>query len=112
MFDGDDRRGAALDSIVASGCIVSGSMIRRSLLSLSVHVHSYCSIEDAVILPHVEIGRRAVLRRVVVDKHCRVPEGLRVGFDGAADAERFHVTEHGVTVITPEMLGQQVHYSR
>jgi glucose-1-phosphate adenylyltransferase len=112
VFDDDDRRGTALDSIVGSGCIVSGSTVRRSLLFSKVRVHSYCTIEDSVILPNVEIGRHVVLKRAVVDKHCRLPEGLVVGVDQVEDGRRFHVTERGVTLIIPEMLGQQIHHLR
>jgi glucose-1-phosphate adenylyltransferase len=112
VFDNDARRGTALDSIVGSGCIVSGSTIRRSLLFSRVRVHSYCEIEDSVILPNVEIGRHVRLRRTIVDKHCRLPPGLAAGFDPAVDQCRFHVTETGVTLIIPEMLGQRIHHLR
>ncbi|MBK7590606.1 MAG: glucose-1-phosphate adenylyltransferase [Betaproteobacteria bacterium] len=112
VFDDDDRRGTALDSIVGSGCIVSGSTVRRSLLFSKVRVHSYCTIEDSVILPNVEIGRHVRLRRTIVDKHCRLPAGLVAGIDPAADRRRFHVTDGGVTLIIPEMLGQRIHHLR
>jgi glucose-1-phosphate adenylyltransferase len=75
-------------------------------------VHSSASIEESVILPDVDIGRRARLRRVVMDKHCRVPEGISIGFDVEADRRRFHVSENGITLVTPEMLGQQAHHIR
>ena len=112
IFDSDDRRGAALDSMVSGGCIVSGSTVRSSLLFSSVRVHSYCTLEGAVVLPNVEIGRGAVLRRVVVDKGTYIPPGLRAGVDPEHDRERFHVTDNGITLITAEMLGQQLHHSR
>jgi glucose-1-phosphate adenylyltransferase len=112
VFDADDRRGTALDSIIGSGCVVSGSTVRRSLLFSKVRVHSYCEIEDSVILPNVEIGRHVRLRRTIVDKHCRLPPGLVVGVDSDADRRRFHVTEAGVTLIIPEMLGQRIHHLR
>ena len=109
VFDDDDRRGQALDSSVSGGCIISGATVRRSLLFSNVKVNSYSSLEDAVILPDVAIGRRARLRRVVVEKRCVIPEGLTVGYDAAEDRKRFHVTEKGITLITPEMLGQKIH---
>ena len=112
VFDDDGRRGTALDSIVASGCIVSGSVVRRSLLFSNVRVHDGCTIEDSVILPNVDVGRGTVLRKAVVDKHCRLPPGFTAGVDAAADRERFRVTEHGVTLVVPEMLGQHVHHLR
>jgi len=112
VFDDDGRRGTAIDSIVGSGCIVSGSTVRRSVLFSKVRVHSYCTIEDSVVLPNVQIGRNVVLRRAIIDKHCRLPEGLTVGLDLEADRRRFHVTNRGVTLIVPEMLGQEVHHLR
>ncbi len=106
VFDDDGRRGIAPDSLVASGCIVSGTEIRRSLLSTNVRVDDAALIEDSVLLPNVEVGKGAVLRRAVVDKYCRIPPGLQVGVDAEADRRRFHVTDGGVTLITPGMLGQ------
>jgi len=112
VFDDDDRRGTAIDSIVGSGCIISGSTVRRSLLSSNVRVNDGCTIEDTVVLPSVDIGRKVVLRKAVVDKNCRLPEGLKVGFDRDLDRKRFHVTDTGITLIIPEMLGQRVHHLR
>jgi glucose-1-phosphate adenylyltransferase len=106
VFDEQGRRGAAIDSMVSGGCIVSGSEVRNSLLFSRVRVHSYCSVNEAVLLPEVEVGRGAVLNRVVVDQGTRIPPGLRAGVDPAEDRKRFHVTEKGVTLITPSMLGQ------
>jgi glucose-1-phosphate adenylyltransferase len=107
VFDDDGRRGCALDSMVSGGCVISGAEVRRSLLFTAVRVHSYARLEDAVVLPNVEIGRQARLRRVVIDQGARIPPGLTVGFDPAADRARFHVTAKGVTLITPAMLGQR-----
>jgi glucose-1-phosphate adenylyltransferase len=107
VFDDDERRGYALDSLVSGGCIISGSKLKRSLLFSNVHVHSYCTIEDSVILPNVDIGRGVVLKRTVVDKDCRLPAGLVVGVDPDEDRQRFHLTAKGVTLITPQMLAGQ-----
>jgi glucose-1-phosphate adenylyltransferase len=110
VFDHDGRRGCAMDSMVSGGCIVSGSCIRNSILFSNVRVHSYSEISDAVILPEVVVGRGAKLKRVVIDQGTRVPEGLVVGYDPQEDAKRFHVTEKGITLITPAMLGQYLHH--
>jgi len=110
VFDGADRRGSAVDSLVSGGCIVSGSTVRQSLLFSSVRIEDYCEVEEAVILPNVEVGRGAELRRVVVDKGARIPPKMRIGFDPVEDAKRFHVTDKGITLVTPEMLGQQLHH--
>ncbi len=109
VFDDDDRRGMATDSMVSSGCIISGSTVRKSLLFSNVRMHSYSEIEQAVILPDVVIKRHCKLRKVIVDRGCTVPEGTVIGFDHKADAKRgFRVTDNGVTLVTREMLGQSV----
>jgi glucose-1-phosphate adenylyltransferase len=112
VFDDIDRRGMAIDSLVSGGCIISGSTVRRSLLFSDVRIDSHCNIEDSVLLPKVNIGRHVTLKRVIVDKSCRIPDGLEVGVDPAEDRKRFHVSPNGVTLITPEMLGQKVHCIR
>ena len=112
VFDDDARRGTAIDSLVSGGCIVSGSTIRRSVLFSRVRVHSYCTVEDSVILGNVDIGRGAADHRAIIDKHCRIPEGMQIGVDPEIDRRRFHVTPKGITLITPEMLGTPVHHLR
>ena len=98
--------------MVSGGNIISGAVVKRSLLFSRVLVHSFSSVEDSVILPRVDIGRGVHLRRVIVDKRCRIPPGMKIGFDHEEDRKRFHVTAGGVTLVTPEMLGQQVHHIR
>jgi len=112
VFDDDGRRGTAIDSLVSGGCIVSGAKVRRSLLFSRVRVHSYSSIEDSVVLGDVGIGRGSVVRRAVIDKHCQLPEGSRIGVDPEADRRRFHVSPNGITLVTSEMLGAPVHHLR
>lgn len=109
VFDDEDRRGQALDSSVSGGCIISGATVRRSLLFSNVKVNSYSTVEDSVILPDAIIGRHSRLRRVVIEKKCWIPEGLIVGYNPEDDRKRFYVTEKGITLITPEMLGQEIH---
>jgi glucose-1-phosphate adenylyltransferase len=98
-----DRRGGAIESVVSGGCIISG-MLYRSLLFSSCRVHSYSTVNWSVLLPRVEVGRRVRLNKVVVDRGCRLPDGLVVGEDADDDARRFHRTEGGVTLITADML--------
>jgi glucose-1-phosphate adenylyltransferase len=108
VFDEEHRRGIAVDTMVSGGCIISGATLRRSLLFSNVRAENQARIEDSVVLPDVEIGRGAVIRRAIVDAYCRIPEGLVVGLDPEEDRRRFAVTEHGVTLVTPDMLGQKV----
>ncbi|MFA6015045.1 MAG: glucose-1-phosphate adenylyltransferase [Gallionellaceae bacterium] len=108
VFDEDERRGSAVDSLVSGGCIISGASVARSLLYSNVKIHSFSVVEDSVLLPNVEVGRNVKIRRAVVDKNCVIPEGLVVGYDPVEDAKRFHVSANGITLITPEMLGQDM----
>lgn len=112
VFDEDGRRGMAIDSLVSGGNIISGATARRSLLFSGVYLHSWAEVEDSVLLPNCEIGRRAKVRRAVIDKNCKVPPDMVIGHDLAEDRRRFHVTEKGITLVTPEMLGQQLHHIR
>jgi glucose-1-phosphate adenylyltransferase len=104
VFDDDGRRGMAVDSLVSGGCIISGGSVRRSVLYSKVRIHSYAEVEEAVLLPGVDVGRGCRLRKVVVDVDCALPEGMQIGFDAAEDARRFYRTEAGVVLVTREML--------
>lgn len=95
----DGRFGAATDSLVSPGCIVSGGRVRRSVLSPGCRINSYALVEDSVLFDDVYIGRRARVRRAIIDKDVRIPEGASVGFDIEEDRKRFTVTEGGVVVI-------------
>jgi glucose-1-phosphate adenylyltransferase len=106
IFNDENRRGTAVDSMVAGGCIVSGAKVLHSLLFSQVRVHSFTTIEDSVIFPDVDIARDCHIRKAVIDRGCRIPEGTRIGFDKEADQRRFHVSPKGVVLVTPEMLGQ------
>ena len=104
VHDKDDRRGMAVSSLVSGGCIVSGASLKRSLLFTGVRVNSYTHMEEAVVMPYVEIGRKASLKRVVIDRGVVIPEGLVVGEDPVLDAKRFRRTESGVCLITKPMI--------
>lgn len=112
VFDDEERRGMAVDSMVSGGCIISGAVVRHSLLFSNVHVHSYSTVKDCVVLPSVEIGENCHLTRVVVDKGCRLPAGTVIGADLNEDAKRYHVTPNGIVLVTPEMLGLEIHHVR
>ncbi len=112
IFDDDGRRGMAVDSMVSGGCIISGALIRHTLIFSNVRVNSFCTIEDSVLLPNVVIKRHCRIKKAVIDDGCILPEGTIIGEDLAADAERFHVTENGVVLVSPDMLGQEIHRVR
>jgi len=112
VHDSDDRRGMAVDSMISGGCIISGATVRHSCLFSNVTIHSYSTVDNAVILPDVDIGENCHLKRVVIDKGCVIPDGTVIGKDPVADAERFYVTPNGITLVTPEMLGQEFHHVR
>ncbi len=104
VHDEEHRRGQAISSLVSGGCIVSGASLRRSLLFTGVRVNSYTSIENAVILPYVEIGRSTRLTNVIIDRGVQIPEGLVVGEDPELDAQRFRRTDRGICLITQPMI--------
>jgi glucose-1-phosphate adenylyltransferase len=108
VHDEDGRRGLAVESMVSGGCIVSGATVRRSLLFSGVTVAEGAFVEDSVILSGVRVEEGAALRRCIVDKRCLIPRGMRVGFDPDADRQRFPVTERGITLLTPDLLGQEI----
>ncbi|TFW71861.1 glucose-1-phosphate adenylyltransferase [Methylotenera oryzisoli] len=109
VFRDEGRTGKATDSLVSGGCLISGSCISNTVLFSDVRVHSYATIEGSVILPKAVINRHVVLNNVVVDRGCVIPEGMQIGVDLALDAERFYVSEKGVVLVTPDMLGQDLY---
>jgi glucose-1-phosphate adenylyltransferase len=112
VFDSEGRRGMAIDSLVSGGDIISGAAVHRSLLFSNVRVHSYATVEDSVILPKVDIGQGARIRKAVIDKNCDIPAGMTIGYDRVEDSKRFYVSEGGVTLVTPDMLDQPIHRVR
>jgi glucose-1-phosphate adenylyltransferase len=108
VYNDDGRRGSAVDSLVSGGCIISGAAVNRSLLFTGVRVHSFAAVENAVLLPLVDVGRSARLTNVVVDRGVRIPDGLVVGEDEKRDAQRFRRTDRGICLITQPMIDRLV----
>jgi glucose-1-phosphate adenylyltransferase len=109
VFNDEGRTGKATDSLVSGGCIISGACVTGSVLFSDVRVDSFCTIESSVILPKVTINRNVVLKNVVIDRGCKIPEGMQIGVDLELDAKRFYVSEKGITLVTPDMLGQDLY---
>lgn len=113
VFDDDDRRGAAIDSIVSGGCILSGSSVKRSLLFSNCRVSSYGEIKDSVLLPEVEVGRHCRITRAIIDRGAVIEDETVIGEDHDEDRRRgFRVTSDGIVLVTPEMLDQKLHFTR
>jgi glucose-1-phosphate adenylyltransferase len=112
VFDNDDRRGQAVDSMIAGGCVISGATVRHSMVFSNVMVNSYSVIQDSILLPQVTIGRHCRITKAIIEKGCEVPEGTIIGENLADDKNRFYVSEGGVVLVTPEMLGQKLHFVR
>ncbi len=107
VFDEDARRGYAVDSMVSGGCIISGGKVKKSLLFSDVHVNSFSSIDESVILPGVEIRRNVKIKKAIIDAGCIIPEDMVIGHNHDDDkANGFRVTKKGVVLVTRSMLGQ------
>ena len=113
VFDDDDRRGQAIDSMVSAGSIISGATVTRSLLSCNVRVGSRSRVEESVVLPDVAIGDGCRIRRAIIDRGAHIPDNTVAGVDLEEDKRRgFRVTDSGLVLITPDMLGQELHVTR
>ena len=113
IFDEVERRGTAIQSMVSGGCVISGSEVRGSLLFSRVRVASYSTVTDSVVLPDVSIGQNCRINRAIIDRGAKIEDGTVIGEDHDKDRERgFRVTESGLTLVTPDMLGQQLHFTR
>ena len=113
VFDEHDRRGEAIQSMVSGDCVISGASVRGSLIFSGTKIHSYSKVVDSVVLPDVDIGEKCTIHRAIIDRGAIVEPGTEIGVDPEADRKRgFRVTKKGVTLVTPDMLGQQLHFTR
>ena len=100
VFGEPGRTGTAVDSIVSSGCIVSGSLVKNCVLSPDVRVNSYSEVDSSILFSHVNVGRNCRIRRAIIDRDVHIPEGTTIGYDPGADRQRYFVTDTGITVVT------------
>ena len=99
--------------MVSGGCLISGAKISNSLLFSRAVVHSYSSVSESVVLPDVDIGQKCDIHHAIIDRGSIVPAGTVIGRNHDDDRERgFRVTSSGITLVTPDMLGQQLHFTR
>ena len=113
MFDDPGRRGEAIQSMVAGGCVISGAHVQRSLVFTNCYIHSFSEVTDTVVLPDVDIGEHCRIHRAIIDRGCEIPAGTEIGVDHDEDRARgFRVSSKGITLVTPDMLGQQLHFTR
>jgi len=113
VFDYPGKRGEAIESMVSAGCIISGASVRKSLIFSNCRIHSHSTIVDSLILPECEVMERCTIRGAIIDRGSVIPEGTEIGVDLDADRARgFRVTEGGHTLVTPDMLNQQLHLTR
>jgi len=113
VFDEDDRRGQAIQSMVSGGCLISGARISNTLLFSRAIVSSYSNVNASVVLPDVSIGRNCRVDHAIIDSGAVIPDGMVIGENHDDDRERgFRVTKSGLTLVTPDMLGQQIHFTR
>jgi glucose-1-phosphate adenylyltransferase len=100
VFAETGRMGRALDSLVSSGCIISGGSVQDCVLSPDVRVNSYTEIESSILFSHVNVGRSCRIRKAIIDRDVHIPEGTTIGYDNEADREQYFVTDSGITIVT------------
>jgi glucose-1-phosphate adenylyltransferase len=104
ILDEERRRGLAINSMIAGGCIISGAVVRESLLFFGVFVDEGSEVRRSVVLPEVQVGRNCQIANAIIDEGCSIPHGTVIGSDREADSKHFHVTDQGIVLVTRGML--------
>jgi glucose-1-phosphate adenylyltransferase len=94
------RTGMAINSTISAGCIISGAVVRNSVLSQDVRINSYSEVDSSIIFSHVDIGRHCRIKRAIIDRDVHIPEGTVIGYDPVEDKRRYFVTPSGLTIVT------------
>ena len=100
VFGEPGRTGMAINSVVSPGCIVSGAVVRSSVLSHDVRVNSYADVDSSVIFSHVNVGRHCRIRHAIIDRNVNIPDGTVIGYDNNEDRKNYFVSPSGLTVVT------------
>ena len=109
VFNTEEKRGVAYDSMVSGGCIISGAEVRESLLFSNVSIDEFTLVNRSVLMPEVVVNDHCEIHNAVIDKGCIIPSGTKIGVDLEADKQKYFVSPGGVTLVTPDMLGQALH---
>jgi len=113
VFDYEDKRGEAIDSMVSAGCIISGASVKRSVIFSNCRIHEHSTVEDTLVLPECEVMEDCTIQNAIIDRGCVIESGTQIGVDLDADRARgFRVTEGGHILVTPGMLNQSLHHTR
>ena len=112
IFDEDSRRGEAIDSLISAGCILSGALVKRSIIFFATRIGNYSNVKDSVVLPKVTIGDNCHITKAIIDKGCHIEDGTIIGKDLEQDKKRFYVTDSGIVLVTMEMLGQDMYTAK
>jgi glucose-1-phosphate adenylyltransferase len=108
VFDEEGKRGTAINSLISDGCIISGALIKNSVIFYATRIETRSTVTDSVVLPGVNIGNNCRISRAIIDKGARIPDDTVIGENPVEDAARFHISDEGVVLVTPEMMGQDV----
>jgi len=109
IFDDEGRRGEAIDSLVSAGCIISGARVKRSVIFFLSRVEEHSLVKDSVVLPKVTIGKNCRIQNTIIDKGCTIPDNSEIGYDLEKDSQKFFITDNGIRLVTPKMLGQDLY---
>ena len=105
VWEAEDRRGEAFNSVVSGGCIISGATLRNTICFSNVRIESASLVEEAVVLPEVTIGANCRIKKVIIDRGCNIPAGTQIGYNHSEDEKRgFRVSENGVVLVTKDNL--------
>ena len=108
VFDDDGRRGEAINSLVSGGCIIAGALVKNCVIFYATRIETGSMVRNSVVLPGVYIGNNCRINHAIIDKGTRIPDNTVIGENHAADAARFHISDEGIILVTPEMMGQNV----